>query len=100
MKKKIMKSGKKKIHFVARQGHLETYDERKVYASCYSACLGTHLTKKEAESICEEVSKAVTKWVDGKKQVTSDDIFQKVVETLKKHHEDAAFMYETHRDIS
>ena len=98
------KSKKPKVtrgqHIVKRQGHSEKYDERKVYASCYSACLGTHLTKTEAEKICEIVTKEVTQWIKAQKEVTSDQIFDKVVDTLKSVHPTVAFMYETHRDIS
>jgi len=35
-----------------------------------------------------------------KKIVSSDDIFRAIITELKKHNEDAAFLYETHRDIS
>jgi transcriptional regulator NrdR family protein len=95
--KEICKSGS---CIVKRQGHTEDYDERKVYAACYSACLGTHLTKAEAERICDVVAEQVTKWIKTKKTVTSTDIFQKTIEVLKVIDEDVAFMYETHRDIS
>lgn len=97
LKKKV---GYPKLHIVKRQGHYEPYDERKVYASCYSACLGTHLTKAEAEKVCAIVSKEVTKWVHKQKELTSDNIFDRVVQILKIINEDVAFMYETHRDIS
>ena len=100
--KKTKSASKKrpKHHIVKRQGHKEPYDERKVYGSCYAACVGTHLTKAEAEKICTIVTREVTKWVKKQKEITSDDIFKKTAETIKLMNEDVAFMYATHRDIS
>lgn len=85
---------------VKRKGHSELFDERKVYASSYAACLNVHLEEKICESIANSVSTVVGKWVKKKKQVDSDQIFKEVIKNLKKHNQDAAFMYETHRDLS
>ena len=79
---------------------MEKFDERKLYASCYSAFLGAHLDHAEAEGLCEKVAKEIKKWIKDKKKVTSDDIFRQTAKVMKKHHKEAAFMYETHRDIS
>jgi len=88
------------LHVVKRKGHKEKFDERKVYASCYEACLSAHLEKKHAENICEQVSRNVKKWMKTKKEVSSSEISRKVTSFIKKHSKDAAFMYETHRDVS
>ncbi|MEK6983864.1 MAG: ATP cone domain-containing protein [Nanoarchaeota archaeon] len=100
--KKIIKKSKDntELHIVKRKGHTETYDERKVYGSCYFACRNAHLSEEEAEDIANNVSMAVTKWIAKHKVVSSDDIFKKLIEELRKCNEDAAFLYETHRDIS
>ena len=100
--KKIIKKSKNKtgIKIVKRKGHTELYDERKVYGSCFFACRNAHLSEKEAEEICNKVCKAITKRVNKKKIVSSNDIFKMLIQELKKHNEDAAFLYETHRDIS
>ncbi|MDP3764978.1 MAG: ATP cone domain-containing protein [Nanoarchaeota archaeon] len=101
-KKKIIKRTKDKtaLQIVKREGHTEIYDERKVYGSCFFACRNAHLSEKEAEEICKKVSAAITKWIKAKKVVSSGDIFKMMIQELKKHNEDAAFLYETHRDIS
>ena len=101
-KKKIIKRTKDKtiLQIVKRKGHTELYDERKVYGSCFFACRNAHLSEKEAEEICRKASAAITKWIKKQKIVYSGDIFKKLIEELKKHNEDAAFLYETHRDIS
>lgn len=87
-------------HLVKREGHLHIFDERKVYASCYAACLSAHVKHMEAEKICEVVAKGVRIWIRSKKKVTSDQIFKEVGRMMKKYDKDAAFMYLTHRDIS
>lgn len=89
-----------KIMIVKRKGHTEFYDEKKVYGSCYFACRNAHLNEIESEFICEKVTYSITQRVAKKKTVTSDEIFAILAEELKKYNEDAAFLYETHRDIS
>lgn len=101
-KKQIIKSSKEKteLKIVKRKGHTELYDERKVYGSCYFACRNAHLSEKESEEICRKVSKETTKWMNRQKIVSSQDIFRILIQELKKHNGDAAFLYETHRDVS
>lgn len=101
-RKKAIKSAKRKtiLQIVKRKGHSELYDERKVYGSCYFSCRNAHLSEQESEEICGKVSASITKWVKKQKAVSSNEIFKKLIEELKKHNGDAAFLYETHRDIS
>ena len=87
-------------HIIKRHGNKEMFDERKVYASCYAACISTHLSKKEAEIICEKVAKDIKSWVKNKKDVSSTQIFKQTIKLMKSYDKNAAFMYETHRDIS
>jgi len=87
-------------HIVKRRGHKEPFDEKKIYASCYAACLSAHLNHVEAEKICAKVAGEIQKWVAAKDEVTSHEIFLQTAKTIKKHHREAAFMYATHRDIS
>ncbi len=89
-----------KTHLVKRKGHLEKFDERKVYASCYAACLSGHLKKEKAEKIAASVTKDISKWIKDRKKVSSNDIFRLVIQSLKKHDREIAFLYETHRDVS
>ena len=101
IKRIIKKSrGKTILQIVKRKGRTELYDEKKVYGSCFFACRNAHLSEQEAERICSKVSASATKWVRKKKVVSSNDIFGFLIHELKKHNEDASFLYETHRDIS
>jgi transcriptional regulator NrdR family protein len=99
MGRKTKKGSICKYCIVKRKGHAEEFDERKVYASCYAACLSSHIHHLKAEKICEKVSKEVKAWATKRKFATSDLIFEKVISAMKKQDNDAAFMYETHRDI-
>ena len=101
-KRKVITRTKDKteLKIVKRKGHTELYDERKVYGSCFFACRNAHLSEKEAEEICGKVSVSAAKWLGKKKIVSSSEIFIFLIDELKKYNEDAAFLYETHRDIS
>ncbi len=87
-------------HVVKRRGHAEAYDVRKVYGSVLVACLGSHVKEKQAEKIAMDVSDYITKLVEKSHTITAHEIFYEVTKRMKKHHADAAFMYETHRDLS
>ncbi len=101
MKKLIKKSkNKTQLRIIKRKGHTELYDERKVYGSCFFACRNARLSREESEQISNKVCASITKLVKSKKIVSSNEIFRTLIKELKKHNEDAAFLYETHRDIS
>jgi len=85
---------------VKRRGHKEKFDERKIYASCYAACLSSHLDRSYTEKACEAVTRHVKSWMKNKREVSSSQIFKMVEKVLRKYDKDAAFMYKTHRDIS
>ena len=87
-------------HIVKRKGHKEAFDPRKVYAAAYAACRNAHLSEMLAENIAETVQKRLEEWVDEKTEVGSDEIFRETISVLKELHPDAAFLFETHRDIS
>lgn len=87
-------------HIVKRKGHKQKFDERKIYASVYAACLAAHVDKEEAEATANLVGREIKKWIVDKEEVTSDAIFKKVGEELGHLNKDASFMYTTHRDIS
>jgi len=88
------------IHLVKRKGHVHPYDEKKVYASCYAACLSAHIPNKTAEKISGQVTKDIEKFIKNKRQINSDMLFREIGKVMKKYDKNAAFMYITHRDIS
>jgi transcriptional regulator NrdR family protein len=84
---------------VKRRGKLEPYDEKKVYSSIYNACMDCALGERKSEPIAKEISAEVTKYVKGKKDVNTSEIFGLVLQRLASISEPAAFMYQTHREI-
>lgn len=95
-----MKKTGKQVHIVKRRGHRERFDERKVYASCYAACLSSHMAHERAEVIAGNVTRIINKWVRTKATVTSGQVFREIGRVLARYDRDAAFMYRHHRDIS
>jgi transcriptional regulator NrdR family protein len=85
---------------IKRKGHQENFDERKLYASIYSAARISGLKEKESERIASKIVTSITSLIKGKGCVTSDSIFREAIKNLKKINKEIAFMYETHRDIS
>lgn len=93
-------SKSKRMVIVKRHGHTEKYDHRKIYGSVFAACLASHVPEAKAEKIADSTCKTVDKWVKSKKSVTAHHIHLQATKHLKKHNKNAAFMYETHMDIS
>jgi transcriptional regulator NrdR family protein len=87
-------------HIVKRKGHKEAFDERKVYGSCYASLVNSHRKKEDAERACEKVCNDVKEWISVKPEVDSNELFNKITEAIASIDKDAAFMYETHRDLS
>ena len=53
-----------------------------------------------SENIAETVQKRLEEWIEERGEVSSNDIFRETITVLKELHPDAAFLFETHRDIS
>lgn len=90
----------KENHIVKRAGHSEPYDERKLYAAIYSACLAVREAQPTAEMIAERVVKEIGEWLDKKHEVTSHDIRSHAAVHLQAYNDDAAWIYKHHRNIS
>lgn len=87
-----------KIHIVKRlANHTEPYDERKLYASIYAACLTLRTPAGEAELTADKVCRDIEPWLEHKSEVTSLDIRHHAAEQLKLYNPDAAYMYVRHR---
>ena len=86
-------------NIIKRHGHEEKFDERKVYASVFAACLTAHRNENHAEEVAEKVTEAVKKWLKAKKKVEAEDLYTAINDNLKKVDADAYFLYKTHRDI-
>lgn len=90
---------KKKL-LVKRRGHMEAFDEKKVYASVYAAGLNAHLREQEAEQLAKETLDQVRQNVDKQAVISSIDIRQLIVRALGGEESDVAFLYLNHLDIN
>lgn len=86
-------------HIVKRAGHTESYDERKLYASIYAACLAVREPAGSAELVAKEVVRLVGEWLGKKHEVSSHDIRLQAAKHLKAINPDAGFQYLHHRII-
>jgi transcriptional regulator NrdR family protein len=86
-------------HIVKRHGHTEPYDEKKLYASIYSACLSVREPAGSAELIAEKVVSDISTWLQKKHEVTANDIRRHSSVHLKAYNPDAAYMFMHHRVI-
>ena len=99
-KKATLKKEDCKICVVKRHGHTEEFDERKVYASVFSACTLVHDTIEQSEMVAAEVCKRLKPCLKGKNHISSSQIFHKVIIEMHRLEPKASFMYEHHRDIN
>jgi transcriptional regulator NrdR family protein len=84
-------------HIVKRSGRTEAFDERKVYASVYAACLGVREPAPAAELIADRVCADIQGWIKPKSEVSSDDIRIHATKYLKQLNNHAALLYAHHR---
>lgn len=88
------------IHVMKKDGHIEEFDSRKILLGSFEACMNAQLSRKVCEKVSEAVTDKLTKQYKKVKKIKSDNIFKDIAKELKKHSKEAAFMFETHRDIS
>lgn len=88
------------MRIIKKDGHEEEFKKEKVYQTVYKSCLNAHHDKKNASNIAKKATNEVMKHLKGKKLVKSGYIFKLLSTLLEKYDEDAAFLYETHRDVS
>lgn len=86
-------------HIVKRHGHTEAYDERKLYASIFSAAQSVREPSGSAELIAEKVVKDIGLWLEKKHEVTSNDIRANAAKHLARYQPDAAYIYLHHRVV-
>lgn len=87
-------------HIVKRKGHKERFDERKVYASIFAACMSLRMSDGEAELVSQKVTDEVVSEFKDVHEVSAHSIHEFVSNSLKNYNKDVAYMYDTHKDIS
>ena len=86
-------------HVIKRRGHTESYDERKLYASIYAACLVVRDTPEAAELVAEKVTKDIASWLKDKSEVTAADLRRHSAHALHAYNADAAYAYLHYRTL-
>ena len=86
-------------HIIKRAGHVEAYDDKKLYASIFAACLVVREPVGTAELLAEKVTNEVEEWLKKKSEVLSNDIRRIAAKHLYTHNPDAAYAYLHHRII-
>ncbi len=74
----------------------ESFSPAKLHTSVIAVCLSVHVPEGEAEDIAKAILSEVTKWLEKRPEVTSNDIRSVAARTLKKYHPEAAYLYEQH----
>ena len=88
------------MEVVKRKGHREKFDERKLYASVYAACISVRSSDEQAENLASIVAHEIKQHYDGQEEVSSVSLRRAAAEILHRFHPEAAYIYETHKDIS
>jgi transcriptional regulator NrdR family protein len=87
-------------HIVKRKGHAEEFDERKLYASIFASVTSLRVTDETAETISHMVTDEVKHAIGDKKEVTAHLLHTEAAKFLKKYNPEAAYLYNTHKDLS
>jgi len=77
----------------------EKFSGPKLYASIIAACLSVRAPEGQAKTTANAVCDDVINWLEGRSEVTSNDIRIVATRSLKKYHSDAAYLYEQHKII-
>jgi len=86
-------------HIVKRGGHLENFDERKLYASVYAAALAARVTDAEAELLAQNTAKHIVNWIETRQEVNSGELQEAAYDFLKEYLPNAAYLYRHHKDL-
>lgn len=75
----------------------ELYNAEKLHRSVVDACHAAGAPTGYAESIARRVIDEVQLWLEGRPEVTSNDLRRVTARSLKTYHPDASYLYEHHR---
>ncbi len=85
---------------VKKDGRKEAFSKKKLFSSIYESFLNAHHNKKNADNFAKKVSNEALRHLKNKKIINSSYVFKIIATLLEKYDKDAAFLYETHRDIN
>jgi transcriptional regulator NrdR family protein len=82
-----------RVVIVKRRGHKEKFDEKKIYASIYFACMSAYRDEIKCEKLSEKVTNKIKAWIKNKRIVDSSQIREKVIAELRKENKKVEFYY-------
>lgn len=85
---------------VKKSGGIEYFDAEKLELTVIRAALNAHLSDEEGREMARKILDQIASWLEGKEEISSGEIFVKVIDMLSEMNRDVGFMYKTHRDIS
>lgn len=83
-----------------KDGRCEKFDDEKSYKVFCRVFLNAHLSARESENLADKSIKDLKNFLKSKRKIKSSDLFRQKIKILKKYNKEAAFLYETHRDIN
>ena len=83
-----------------RDGRCEKFDGEKAYNIFCRVALNAHLTEKEAGKLADKAMKDLNQFLKTKRKIKSTELFKQKIKILNKYDKEAAFLYETHRDVN
>ena len=69
------------------------FDKKRLHNSIVLACMSVRSYEGEANETAEKVCESVSKWLDGKSEVTSGDVRTIAGKYLKAYHPEASYIY-------
>ncbi len=84
----------RRIIILKRKWRKENFDERKVYASIYSACMSAYFNELKCEKIATKLTKILKVWLKNKKIVSSNSIRKNIMTELGKIDNTLKFHYD------
>lgn len=88
--------------YIVKSGGLhqsELFDPLKLHGSLMAACLSVRSLEGEAHMIAQRIVEKVIDWLENKTEVTSDDVRRVAAGNLQTYQPEAAYIYETYKDI-
>ncbi len=88
--------------YVVKSGGLhesEIFDPLKLHGSLMAACLAVRSLEGEAHMVAQKITEKVIDWLDSKTEVTSNDVRRIAANNLQTYQPEAAYIYETYKDI-
>lgn len=79
--------------------HSQEFDPLKLHHSVLSACYAVRAFEGEAHLTARHVCERVIRWVNTKTEITSADIRRVTTSFLRQYHPEAAYTYESYKEI-